>query len=103
MDRLKRWFSKGKLGSMESLNVRTAQDPSHMSPPEPNQTDYEITSITIKQLLEKDQFAKIVEMLRELPRDYLLNCLESFPFIALNRAVPRSFLIWETLLTKQTA
>ena len=39
-------------------------------------------------------------MLRELSRDHLLHCLESFPFNALNKAVPASFLIWETLLTK---
>ena len=100
MDRVKRWFSNWKLGSMESLNMQSAQDHAHIAPPEANQTDYEITSIKIKQLLEKQQYARVVETLRELPREYVLNCLESFPFIELNRAVPTSFLIWETLLTK---
>lgn len=100
MDRVKKWFSNWKLGSIESLNVQSVQDYSHIAPLEINQTVYEITSIKIKQLLEKEEFARVVETLRELPRDYVLNCLESFPFIELNRAVPRTFLVWETLLTK---
>lgn len=101
MDRVKKWFSNWKLGSIESLNVQSVQDHAHIiAPPEINQTGYEITSIKIRQLLEKEQFARVVETLRELPRDHVLNCLESFPFIELNRAVPRTFLVWETLLTK---
>lgn len=86
---------------MESLNVRSVQDSAHGNKQESTcQTAYELTSIKIKQLLEKEQFQKVVDSIRELPREYVLSCLESFPFIALNKAVPRSFLIWETLLTK---
>ena len=99
MDKVKKWFVNRKLGtSMESLNLKPAQNSSNQQ--ERVQTSYELTSITIKQLLEKEQFQKVVDMLRELNRDYVLGCLESFPFIALNKTVPRSFLIWETLLTK---
>ncbi len=100
---MKKWFSAKKLGSMESLGVRPVSEGHQrhsITQLEPNQSSYELTSIRIKMLLEKEQFDKVVESLRELPREYVLGCLESFPFIALNKTVPRSFLIWETLLTK---
>lgn len=103
MERVKKWFiqqRKTSGGSIESLDLRPMQDAQHIAQPQPIQTNYELTAIKIKQLLEKEQFQKVVDTLRELSRDYVLNCLESFPFIALNKAVPRSFLIWETLLTK---
>ena len=63
-------------------------------------TDSEITSIKILHHIEKKKYHRAVELLRELPRAYLLSCLESFPFKALNRSIPYSFSIWETLLTK---
>ena len=42
----------------------------------------------------------MVDTLREQPSTFVLKCLESFPFRALNKAVPEAFPIWETLLTK---
>lgn len=104
MERVKKWLGSKKLGSMESLTMRrpVVDGPQRHSITQlqPSQSSYELTSITIKQLLENKQFDKVVENLRELPREYVLGCLESFPFIALNKTVPKSFLIWETLLTK---
>lgn len=63
-------------------------------------TEFEIMSIKIKHLLEKGKFQEVVEMLREQSHDYIQQCLESFPFKILNKLVPRSFAIWETLLMK---
>ncbi len=62
--------------------------------------DCEITSIKILHFIEKKKYHRVVELLRELPRTHLLSCLESFPFKVLNRTIPYSFSIWETLLTK---
>lgn len=39
-------------------------------------------------------------MIRESSYSYVLKCLESFPFKALNKVIPEAFPIWETLLTK---
>ena len=64
-------------------------------------TEYEITSVKILQLIEKNKYQRVVELLRELPRAHLLACLQNgFPFKALNKSVPETFPIWETLLTK---
>ena len=98
MERVKKWLKTGHtMGSMDAIHLRSAQDNCSQ---DGRQKHAEVTSIKIRQLLEKGQFQKVVDYLRELPRDYVLSCLESFPFIALNKAVPKSFLIWETLLTK---
>ena len=67
---------------------------------EPVQSDYELTSIKLKHLLEKKRFQKVLDLLNELSRDYVINCLKSFPFILLNKTTPSSFFIWEMLLTK---
>lgn len=91
------WFSR-RMGSQECLD-------------KPNETlsvvrcdimkdEFEITSMKTKQFLEKGKFQRVVEMLRELQHDFILKCLESFPFKALNKNIPRSFAIWETLLMK---
>lgn len=64
-------------------------------------TEYEITSVKILHLIEKKKYQRVVELLRELPRAHLLACLQNgFPFKALNKSVPETFPIWETLLTK---
>jgi hypothetical protein len=65
-----------------------------------SRSDFELTSIFIRQQIDKKNYNEIVDTLRKLPRDYILKCLESFPFKALNRSVPHSFPIWETLLVK---
>lgn len=65
-----------------------------------SKTEFELTSLRIHQLLEKKKYLKVVDLLRELQPEYLLKCLESFPFQTLNKAVPDSFPIWETLLTR---
>lgn len=63
-------------------------------------TSFELPSLQVHQLLEKRKYQKVVDLLRELPHHSIQKCLESFPFKALNRAVPDSFPIWETLLSK---
>lgn len=100
MDRVKKWLLGKKMGSTDAIFMKPGQDSGTMDFQEPIQSNYELTSIKIKHLLEKKEFQKVVNLLRECPRDYVLSCLESFPFITLNKAVPASFLIWETILTK---
>lgn len=100
MERVKKWLMSRKMGSTDAIFMKPGLENVSMDSQEPFQSDYELTSIKIKHLLERKLFQKVVDLLRELPRDYVLSCLESFPFITLNRAVPASFLIWETLLTK---
>ena len=63
-------------------------------------TEFEITSIKAKHLLEKGKFQEVVDMLREQSHNHIQHCLESFPFKILNKLVPKSFAIWETLLMK---
>ncbi len=86
------------MGSTGSLIMGSTQDLTIVD--SQLQSQYELTSIKIRHLLDKKQYQKVVDLLRELPRDHVLHCLESFPFITLNKSVPASFLIWETLLTK---
>ena len=96
MEMLKKLFNSAKKSdSSDGLDKKPAETTllSH-------KTEYEITSMKIKQLLEKQNYAKVVEILREQSHSYVHKCLESFPFKALNRAIPQSFLVWETLLTK---
>lgn len=87
------------MGSMESLNMRSSPGTPPVSTSSTN-TEVEHTCVKIRQYLEKKRYQRVVEMLRELPHDFVLKCLEGFPFKALNRAVPDTFPIWETLLTK---
>ncbi len=65
-----------------------------------SKTEVELTCIKIRQHVEKERYQRVVEMLRELPHNFILKCLEGFPFKSLNFAVPDTFPIWETLLTK---
>ncbi len=99
MQRMKKWFGR-RIGSTESLNRITS--PGTLNQPHYllSKTEYELTSIKIKQLLERKLYQKVVDTLREQPSTFVLKCLESFPFRALNKAVPETFPIWETLLTK---
>ena len=62
--------------------------------------DSEIISMRVHHLLEKKKYQKVIELLREHPHTHILACLESFPFKLLNKSIPQSFSIWETLLTK---
>ena len=97
MEKIKKFLNTAKRpGSLESINKKTTEASSLLS----RKTEYEITSMKIKQLLEKQNYSKIVEILREQSHSYVHKCLESFPFKALNRGIPDSFLVWETLLTK---
>lgn len=102
MQKMKKWFAVNrprKAESVESLNkINTPGTPYQMHLH--TKTPYELTSIKIKQHLERKAYQKVVEILRELSHNYVLKCLESFPFKALNKAVPEAFPIWETLLTK---
>ena len=95
MEKVKKWWSARRLGSSDSIDSK---------PPETTllsrKTEYEITSMKIKQLLEKQSYSKVVDILREQSHSYVHKCLESFPFKALNSTIPYSFLVWETLLTK---
>lgn len=93
------WLAARKMGSTECLAKPSLETPILSRRPD-SKTHFELTSLKIKQLLEKKKFQKVVEFLRELPHDVILKCLESFPFKALNRAVPESFPVWETLLMK---
>ena len=63
-------------------------------------TEFEKMSMKFEHFLEKGQFQEVVEILHGLPHESICQCLESFPFKALNRKVPKSFAIWETLLMK---
>lgn len=97
---MKKWFGRRIVGSTESLNRITSpgiQSHSHLIL---SKTDYELFSIRIKQMLERKIFQKVIDTLREQPSTFILKCLESFPFRALNKAVPDTFPVWETLLTK---
>ena len=102
LEKMKKWFASNrprKAESVESLNKISTPGmpyPHHLH----TKTQYELTSIKIKQYLERKAYQRVVETLRELPHNYVLKCLESFPFKALNEAVPEAFPIWETLLTK---
>lgn len=88
------------MGSTDSLDSKPSAQP-QLFPHRPDvKSQFELTSIQIRQLLERKKFQKVVEILRELPHSYILKCLESFPFKALNSNVPETFPIWETLLTK---
>jgi hypothetical protein len=95
MEKVKKWFATRRFGSSDSINSK---------PPETallsRKTEYEITSMKVKQLLEKESYSKVVDVLREQSHGYIHKCLESFPFKALNRAIPHSYPVWETLLTK---
>lgn len=62
--------------------------------------EFEITSQKVGELLEKGEYQAVVEMLRELQPNYILKCFESFPLKALNKKIPKTFPIWETLLMK---
>ena len=93
------WLAGRRMGSTDNLLSYKAE--STILPYRPDsKTQFELTSLKIKQLLEKKKYPKVVELLREYPHDFILKCLESFPFKALNKAVPDTFPIWETLLTK---
>ena len=94
------WLAARKMGSTECLNAKPPLETPILSRRPDSKTHFELTSLKIKQLLEKKKFQKVVELLRELPHDVILKCLESFPFKALNRSVPESFPVWETLLMK---
>ncbi len=97
MQKMKKWFGR-RIGSTESLNrIATPGIPTY---PILSKTNFELLSIKIKHLLERKQFQKAVDTLREQPSPFILKCLESFPFKALNKAVPDAFPVWETLLTK---
>lgn len=65
-----------------------------------SKTEFEITSIIIRQYLEKKKYDKAIKMIRELSSIHILKCLESFPFSTLNHTVPHSFPIWESLFVK---
>ena len=95
---MKKWLGR-RFGSTESIN-RISAGAAYQACHPPTKTEYEITSIKIKQMIERKQYQKVVDTLRDLPSTYVLRCLESFPFKPLNKAVPEAFPIWETLLTK---
>ena len=88
------------MGSTDSLDSKPSAQPQLFPHRSDVKSQFELTSIQIRQLLERKKFQKVVEILRELPHSYILKCLESFPFKALNSNVPETFPIWETLLTK---
>ena len=93
------WFSLRYNSTAESPDATPTEPPIIMRHSN-TKTEFELTSVRTKHLLEKGKFQKVVEMLRELSRDFLLKCLESFPFKALNKSIPESFPVWETLLMK---
>ena len=95
MEKVKKWFNARRFGSTDNVNKK----PDETALPS-RKTEHEITSMKIKQLLEKQNYSKVVDILREQSHSFVHKCLESFPFKALNRAIPDSFLVWETLLTK---
>ena len=99
-NRASAWFSARRLGSMENLDIRPDLG-TPLLPQRPNsKSQFELTSIKIKHLLEKRKYQNVVDVIREQNHEFILKCLESFPFKALNKAVPESFAIWETLLMK---
>ena len=81
------WFSSRHFGSNEQLDITPTETPVAVRRSN-TKTEFELTSLRTKQLLEKGKFQRVVEMLRELSRDFLLKCLESFPFKALNKSIP---------------
>ena len=86
--------------STENLIHNTSGDHTVILRRTKSKTEFELTSLHIHQLLDKKKYQKIVDLLRELSYTHILQCLESFPFKALNKAIPESFPVWETLLTK---
>ena len=98
--RTKAWFAARRMGSTECLNTKPLLETPILSRRPDSKTHFELTSLKVKHFLEKKKFQKVVELLRELPHNVILKCLESFPFKALNKAVPESFPVWETLLMK---
>ena len=91
------WLTR-RIGSQECL-LDKPSEPSCIIRTDVK-TEFEITSMRAKHYLEKGNFQSLVEMIRELPHDFIRQCLESFPFKILNKHVPKSFPIWETLLMK---
>ena len=83
-----------------------SQDPGSRSapssPPLPVRTlsEYEVTSMKIKQFLEQRKFDHCVNLIRQKPHDYLTACLEKMPFLTMNRMVPDSLPVWEALLSR---
>lgn len=63
-------------------------------------SEHEVTSMTIKQLLEQREFDQCVALIRQKPYDYLTECLEKIPFLTMNRMVPDSLPVWEALLSR---
>ena len=100
MNRMWTGLFPGRSGHAESAkgNHKSKQYPSLQKTL--SRSSFELPSLQVHQLLEKRKYQKAVELLRELPHHSIQKCLESFPFNALNRAVPDSFPIWETLLSK---
>lgn len=90
------WLSR-RVGSQEYLDRVTDTCPQCAIRCE---SEFEITSQKVKHHLEKGEYQAVVEMLRELQHNFILKCLESFPFKVLNKEIPKSFPIWETLLMK---
>lgn len=99
MRSIKSWFAARRMGSTDSLDAKSSVKPL-LCPQFDARTQSELTCLQIQQLLEQKQYQHVVEMLRELTHDFILKCLESFPFKTLNQGVPETFPIWETLLTK---
>ena len=97
MDKVKCWLNGARKGMGSMGNISFKHTDTQVCP---QKTEFEMTSMKFKYLLEKKRFQKVVDTLRDLPHNYILKCLQSFPFKALNHAVPESFPIWETLLTK---
>lgn len=100
MRSIKSWFAARRMGSTDSLDCKPSAKPLLCLHQVDTRTQSELTSLQIQQLLEQKQYQHVVGMLRELSHDFILKCLESFPFKALNQGVPETFPIWETLLTK---
>ena len=92
------WFAR-RAGSQECLLDRPSEQ-SASPRQEVARTKFEVTSMKTRQLLEKGQYQQTVDLLCDLSHDYTRRCLESFPFRVLNRLVPKSFAVWETLLMK---
>ena len=86
---------RGLFGSTDNINCKSPEAISSS-----NKSEFEATSVKVQHLLHKKQYQKVIEILRELSYDYLQKCLESFPFKILNRNIPDTFPIWETVLTK---
>ena len=95
------WFAR-RAGSQECLLDQPSSGHQQQSAtrPEVVRTKFEMTSLKVRQLLEKGKFQQVVDLLRDCSHDHIRHCLESFPFKILNRYVPKSFTVWETLLMK---